>query len=63
MNNAEDHQIVWHFSTPALFRNRLNSTIPAVAAGVYVVWCVDQLNYAGMSGKRSRRSSTERNMG
>ena len=40
-----------HFSKRYWFRDWPNPTIPAVAAGVYVVWRGDELIYAGMSGK------------
>jgi hypothetical protein len=37
-----------------------NVAIPAVAAGAYVVWCGDELIYAGMSGKDIEKNRHKR---
>ena len=63
IKNTGDHQIVRHFSTPAWFRNRPDSTIPTVSAGVYVVWKGDQLICAGMSGKNIEKQQLREKYG
>jgi len=45
------------------FRDWPNRVIPAVAAGVYVVWRGDELIYAGMSGKDIEKKQQKRKYG
>ena len=52
-----------HFSKRYWFRDWPNPTIPAVAAGVYVVWRGDELIYAGMSGKDIEKKQQKRKYG
>ena len=63
MDNTKGHQIVQNFSTPAWFREWPNPTVPAVAAGVYVVWREGQLIYAGMSGRGIGRQQQTKKYG
>ena len=63
MDNTKGHQIVQNFSTPAWFREWPNPTVPAVAAGVYVVWREGQLIYAGMSGRNIEKQQHRKKYG
>ena len=63
MDNTKGHQIVRNFSTPAWFREWPNPTVPAVAAGVYVVWREGQLIYAGMSGRNIEKQQHRKKYG
>ena len=63
MDNTKGHQIVQNFSTPAWFREWPNPTVPAVAAGVYVVWREGQLIYAGMSGRNIEKQQHRKQYG
>ena len=51
------------FSRRYWFRDCPNPAIPAVAAGVYVVWRGDELIYAGMSGKDIEKNQQKRKYG
>jgi hypothetical protein len=51
------------FSKRYWFRDWPNRVIPAVAAGVYVVWRGDDLIYAGMSGKDIEKKQQKRKYG
>ena len=51
------------FSGRYWFRDWPNPAIPAVAAGVYVVWQGDKLIYAGMSGKDIEKKKQKRKYG
>ena len=63
MDNTKGHQIVQNFSTPAWFQEWPNPTVPAVAAGVYVVWREGQLIYAGMSGRNIEKQQHRKKYG
>ena len=51
------------FSERYWFRDWPNPTVPAVAAGVYVVWQGDQLIYAGMSGRQIEKNLGKKKYG
>ena len=60
-NNKQ--KLIQNFSTPAWFREWPNRNVPAVAAGVYVVWEGDQLIYAGMSGRNIEKQQHRKKYG
>ena len=51
------------FSERYWFRDWPNPTVPAVVAGVYVVWQGDQLIYAGMSGRQIEKKLGKKKYG
>lgn len=59
LHHSSNHR----FSERYWFRDWPNRVIPAVAAGVYVVWRGDELIYAGMSGKDIEKKQQKRKYG
>ena len=51
------------FSERYWFRDWPNQAIPAVAAGVYIVWQGDRLIYAGMSGRQIEKNLGKKKYG
>ena len=63
MNPRHLKEICDLFSERYWFRDWPNPTVPAVAAGVYVVWQGDQLIYAGMSGRQIEKNLGKKKYG
>ena len=63
MITTVNEELPSHFSKRYWFHDCPNRVIPAVAAGVYVVWRGDELIYAGMSGKDIEKKQQKRKYG
>ena len=60
-NNKQE--LIQNFSARSWFREWPNPNVPAVAAGVYVVWSGEQLIYAGMSGRGIEKQQHKKKYG